>query len=264
MSNAPEPPDQERYWNQNLDAGNLERDGATGFEYVRERSFFLGPEGRYAVRQLGDLKGKSIVDVGAGLGVASLYFAELGAQVHAVDMAEERLQALRSEAEKLELADRITCHHATAEKLPLDDGSVDHVFTKSVLIHTDLERAGQECYRIMKPGGRAVFLEPMAHNPLVNLYRNTLAPKTWKEITNYFTKERIKILAGCFDDMQEKRFHLTGFGAFVFQFALRKPALFHATAGITSLADRMLFTVLPPSRNLAWFTVMTCQKNTTK
>jgi SAM-dependent methyltransferase len=45
----------------------------------------------------------------------------------------------------------------------------------AILHHLDLETAYAEIARVLKPHGRAIFLEPLAHNPFINLYR-TLTP----------------------------------------------------------------------------------------
>ena len=253
---APHPlPEKVGYWNDNLDAGNLGREQA--FDFATERKFFLGPEGAYALSELGAIKGQRILDLGCGLGVASLILAQGGAHVVALDPAPRRIDQLHQHAATLGLSASVQPLLGSAEAIPLPDASVDAVFTKSVLIHTDLPTAIREIKRVLKPGGRAVFLEPLAHNPFVNLYRQLLAPAQWKGITQYFTEQRVATLRQAFPISRERRFFVFGFGAFVFQFALRQPLLFHTTVALTQLIDQPLLTLLPPTRRLAWFVVIT-------
>src|ERR1700744_6167721 len=48
---------------------------------------FIAMENRYIMDKLGNLKGKKILDVGAGLGESSVYFALMGAEVYYNDIS---------------------------------------------------------------------------------------------------------------------------------------------------------------------------------
>jgi SAM-dependent methyltransferase len=58
-----------------------------------------------------------------------------------------------------------------AEAMEFPDGAFDVAFGRGILHHLALERAYGELARVLKPGGVALFLEPLGHNPLVNWYR---------------------------------------------------------------------------------------------
>ncbi len=44
------------------------------------------------------------------------------------------------------------------------------VLGKQILHHLDMTQAVPEIARVLRPGGRAVFLEPLIHNPLLEGY----------------------------------------------------------------------------------------------
>lgn len=48
------------------------------------------------------------------------------------------------------------------ESLPLEDGSVDWIWARDMLVHVDLEPAFSECVRVLKPGGRMVAYVTLA------------------------------------------------------------------------------------------------------
>jgi SAM-dependent methyltransferase len=58
-----------------------------------------------------------------------------------------------------------------AERLAFPDASFDLVVGGAILHHLDLEPCFSEIARVLTPGGSAIFIEPLGHNPLINLYR---------------------------------------------------------------------------------------------
>jgi SAM-dependent methyltransferase len=115
------------------------------------------------VRLLGGDPGAwRVLDLGAGTGMASMAFADLGArQVLAVepDTSAEvglaRLAAVQGERAVVPIA-------AFGSGLPLRDGCVDVVYCRQVLHHIpDLDASLAECARVLRPGG--TFLAAREH-----------------------------------------------------------------------------------------------------
>ncbi|HEY7604147.1 MAG TPA: methyltransferase domain-containing protein [Gaiellaceae bacterium] len=48
------------------------------------------------------------------------------------------------------------------EELPLDDATVDWIWCRDVLVHTDVERGLAECARVLRPGGRMIAYASVA------------------------------------------------------------------------------------------------------
>ncbi len=59
-----------------------------------------------------------------------------------------------------------------AEDMRLADQSIDVVAGSGIVHHLDIPRAVRELRRVLRPGGIAIFAEPLGHNPVVNWYRN--------------------------------------------------------------------------------------------
>src|SRR3546814_18316951 len=58
-----------------------------------------------------------------------------------------------------------------AEAMTFPDDSFDLVFGSGIIHHLDIDRASGEIARVLRPGGRAVFIEPLGLNPAIALYR---------------------------------------------------------------------------------------------
>jgi SAM-dependent methyltransferase len=129
---------------------------------------------------MGDLRGKDVLDYGCGHGMASVVLARRGARVTGFDLSSGYVAEARRRAEANGV--RVAFHQADAEELPFADRSFDAVWGCAILHHLDLERAGRELLRVLRPGGVAVFCEPWGENPLLNLSRRWL-PYPGKERT---------------------------------------------------------------------------------
>jgi len=58
-----------------------------------------------------------------------------------------------------------------AENMTFPDNSFDVVFGRGILHHLDLSKCFPEIARVLRPDGKAIFTEPLGHNPALNLFR---------------------------------------------------------------------------------------------
>jgi ubiquinone/menaquinone biosynthesis C-methylase UbiE len=128
-------------------------------------------ENKYALLCFGNIKGKRILDLGCGIGDASLFLASRGALVTSVDISPEMVKIVRRLSKKYMLAKRIKARTMLAEKLILPAEHFDFIFGNGILHHVDTNTTLSEVYRVLKKGGKAVFIEPLEHNPIINIYR---------------------------------------------------------------------------------------------
>jgi ubiquinone/menaquinone biosynthesis C-methylase UbiE len=127
------------------------------------------PENRFILARLGDVRGRTLLDLGCGAGEHSIYFAQRGARCTAVDCSPGMVEAALRLAERHGVAIEGRVADATAMDFP--DGSFDIVYAANVLHHVDPEPCLREIHRVLKPGGVAATWDPLRHNPFINVYR---------------------------------------------------------------------------------------------
>ena len=115
---------------------------------------------------------KIVLDYGCGTGAIALRLLEAGPErVVCFDLSEVRTAKARSAI--LARGDDVDADFLTADghRTPFADHTFDLIIGSAVLHHLDLEVALGEVRRVLKPGGRAVFKEPIAHNPVLRVGR---------------------------------------------------------------------------------------------
>jgi SAM-dependent methyltransferase len=137
---------------------DLVRDSYLGGDTI-EASERFERTGEFAetIKVVGGFEGRDVVDVGAGTGIVSRAIANAGARrVYALDPDPSPLVG-RGAIERLG-DDRIEILDGVGEDVPLPDESVDVVYGRQVLHHTqDLDAVAHEAMRVLRPGGIYFF-----------------------------------------------------------------------------------------------------------
>lgn len=120
---------------------------------------------------LGDLRGKRVLEIGCGLGEVSALLARSGAIVTAFDISYMSVYVAVQRAELMGVSDSIHFCAAAGEAFPFASDSFDVIVGKGVLHHLHAPSSQPELYRVLKPGGKAAFSEPLGTNPLLTFAR---------------------------------------------------------------------------------------------
>jgi SAM-dependent methyltransferase len=121
---------------------------------------------------LGDLSDKHVLEYGCGLGQISSLLAKNCARVTTFDISRNSVEVARRRADLNQVADRIELTVAAGESLPFASESFDVIFGKAILHHLNVHLGWYDLYRLLKTGGKAVFIEPMGMNPVLNFARD--------------------------------------------------------------------------------------------
>ncbi len=108
------------------------------------------PDGLFdaIARIVGPIRGRRVLDVGSGTGIASRALADRGARVVAVDPSLAMAGSLRA------ASDRLPVMLGRAERLPVADRAVDLVTVAQAWHWVRLPEAAAECRRVLAAGGR--------------------------------------------------------------------------------------------------------------
>jgi ArsR family transcriptional regulator len=104
-----------------------------------------------------------IADLGAGEGSFSLFLAQRATKVIAVDTSAKMIEVGREQAIRNGIAN-VDFRQGDMEQVPIEDELVDLVFFSQSLHHAlHPDRALQQAWRILRPGGRIVILDLLKH-----------------------------------------------------------------------------------------------------
>jgi SAM-dependent methyltransferase len=244
---------------------------ATPLNEIDVRGAFESPaalENKFILREMGDLAGKRILDIGAGLGESSVYFALGGAEVTATDLSPRMLQLAGDLAELHGV--KIQTVLGAAESLNVPQSHYDLVYIANTIHHvTDRPALFEQIHRALKPGGKFFSIDPLAYNPIIGIYRK-MARAVRTEDESPLTLADLALARRYFDHVGHREFWIAGLALFLKFFLIDRvhpsadrywKRIYKQTPGSLwwwyplNGADALL-TRLPLVKMLAWNTVM--------
>jgi 2-polyprenyl-3-methyl-5-hydroxy-6-metoxy-1,4-benzoquinol methylase len=193
----------------------------TSIESVLVRECFEAPtamENQFILSQMGELKGKRLLDVGSGLGESSVYFALQGARVTMADISPGMVQTGHEIAKKYGV--EVEGMVSSAEGLDVPGESYDLVYIANTIHHVqNREVLFQKIHRALKPGGRFFSFDPIAYNPVINVYRR-MATQVRTEDESPLTARDLKLAKKYFPDVQHREFWISTLALFLKYYAL--------------------------------------------
>lgn len=185
----------EKDFHDDINLNNRREDFGRNFYFAK----FTEPITKCFWEKLGDLNAKQVLDYGCGTGSNSIRLVSYGANVVGIDISSLRIAKAKQAAEKMGL--EVQFVEGDAECTNFEDNTFDIVTGGAILHHLNMDSAAKEIHRILKPEGKAVFIEPLGMNPLINIFRK-LTPKARSVDEHPLKTSDFNVLRKCFSGIE--------------------------------------------------------------
>ena len=123
---------------------------------------------------LAPLQGKDVLEIAAGNGIDACICAHNGANVHAYDISQKSIDMVRQRAQTNDLSHRVQLQVTGEFADAFADQRFDAIIGYAALHHIPLEGLSQQIYDRLKPGGVAVFAEPVINSRWLHRLRRLI------------------------------------------------------------------------------------------
>ena len=182
-----------------------------------------------AVKSLKILKGKNIVELGAGLGRDTIFFAKNSVYVESLDYSKKAIETIEKKSKELNLSHFIkTKVFDVRKKLPFDNNTMDACFSHMLycmaLSNLDLKNLNKEIFRILKPGGINIYTVRHIHD---GDYKNGIhiGEDLYENdgfIVHFFSENKVNQLSKGFEILDIEKFEEGNFPRKLFKVTLKK------------------------------------------
>jgi SAM-dependent methyltransferase len=174
-----------------------------------------------------------ILELGAGQGRDTLFFAKNGFEVYSLDYSRQGIECIDQRSRDMGLSGSITAlQHDVREPLPFDDGSFDacysHMLYCMPLKTSELVFISKEIMRVLKPGGLNIFTTRHTGDPQ---YRTGVhrGEDMWQIkggfIVHFLSREKVERISQGYDIVDVEEFEEGQLPKKLFKIALRKKAI---------------------------------------
>ena len=155
----------------------------------------------------------NIIELGAGLGRDSIFFAKNNIKIQALDYSSSGIKIINHKIKKNNLSNYISTKlFDVREKLPFKDNSVDacysHMLYCMALTIDDLQKLNNEIHRILKPNGLNIYTVRHTND---GDYKNGkhIGEDLYENdgfIVHYFSEEKVNSLLNGFKNITLEKF----------------------------------------------------------
>ena len=197
-----------------------------------------------------------ILDYGCGIGSSLEKVVHFKAKkITGIDISEVSIQKAKDKIKNINRNLHIELLVDNCEKTKFKNDTFDIVYGTGILHHLDIKVCLKEINRILKPGGKLIFIEPLGTNPLINLYRK-FTPKSRSIDEHPLLNSDFNFIKNNFSQMRIKYYGFLTLVFFPFYNSPKHSAVFKILKSI----DQYLFKI-NIFKKLAWSVLVTAEKN---
>ena len=193
--------------------------------------------------------GADVLEYGCATGYHSFGIAPVARSVHGIDISDVAIAKATAEARRRGLTNA-TFAVADAMATGLPDASYDLIFGSGIIHHLDTERSVREIHRLLRPGGTAIFKEPLGGNLLIEAYRRA-TPDARTADEHPLLARDFAIMRSLFDRVDLRHYGLATLAAVPFRRTPVVEPLYRALASLDAMLLR-----LPVMRDQAWYALI--------
>jgi len=191
---------------------------------------------------------KSLLEVGCGTGLETNNYLRYVKSYVGIDISSVGIsQAMQNINQNTH---DIKYFEMDIEKTTFEENSFDVVSGMGILHHLNLNKAYSELSRIINDKGHVIFIEPLGHNPIINLYRK-LTPKMRTMDEHPLKIKDILLLSSYFHNVELSYFSLFTLIAVPF----RNRSIFRFLSNFFKGIDNLIFKI-PFFRKYAWVVII--------
>ena len=166
----------------------------------------------YYYHLLAPLRGKAVCEIAAGNGIDAAILTHNGADLSAYDLSPKSIAMVQQRCQINGTADRLTTQVTGSFDDAFPGQTFDHIVGYAALHHLpDMQSLAQRVHDRLKPGGTAVFAEPVLNSRLLGFIRRCvpLAIDDMTDDERPLTDADMRAFAKPFDSMHCRYFQLT-------------------------------------------------------
>lgn len=159
--------------------------------------------------------GKTVLEIGCGVGLDSYEMARQGMKLTAIDLTEVAIETVQKRFRDNGLDGEFRT--ANAEELPFPENHFDYVYSFGVLHHAaDTEQCISEAFRVVKPGGSAMIMLYHRHSLNELVHRILRVPFEERDelcpVVRRYSRKEIRKMFSQFSDVDIHVDYLYGEG----------------------------------------------------
>jgi len=182
---------------------------------IKTEMFGLEPSfpAKKAIELFKEHKIKKIIELGAGLGRDTIFFAKNSIHVEALDYSPSAIKVINEKAEKQNLSNYISTKiFDIRKKIPFKDNSVDACFSHMLycmaLTNIELESLNNEICRVLKPNGINIYTVRHTSDGdyRKGIHRGEDLYENDGFIIHFFSKDKVNSLLKGFQNLEIENF----------------------------------------------------------